>query len=222
MAIVLHSMSVRHLRGALVLAAAVGLGAAAALRGRLGRELLVAVAWDAAALTFVATMLLVTSRYDERRVAKKVRHRAPSSLLVSGTALCSALFGVYAIALLVAASGDAGRLRALQLGVGLLTTVVSWALVHLLFALEYAKLFYLGGEGDGGTPPGGLDFPGGQPPDYADFVYFAFVIGVACQTADVAITGRAMRRTALLHGLLAFLFNTVILATTVNVAAGLG
>ena len=73
-----------------------------------------------------------------------------------------------------------------------------------------------------GPPPGGLDFPGGHPPEYTDFLYFSFIIGVANQTADVDISGRKIRRIALLHGLIAFLFNTVILAATINVAAGLG
>jgi uncharacterized membrane protein len=221
MAILLHSFSARHLRGALLLATATGATAAVLLRDRLDHEILVAIAWDAAVLAFLVVMVAVTSRYDESVMAKKVRHRAPSSLMVGATALGSALFGIYAIALLLSATGDDGRLRALHIGVGLATTILSWALVHLLFALEYAKLFYVGGPADG-PPPGGLDFPGGHPPDYADFLYFSFIIGVACQTADVAITGRRMRRMSLLHGLIAFLFNTVILAATINVAAGLG
>ena len=107
--------------------------------------------------------------------------------------------------------------------VALLTTTLSWGLVHLLFALEYAKLFYVEPHGiDHDRPPGGLEFPGGHPPEYTDFLYFSFIIGVACQTADVDITSRPMRRMALLHGLIAFLFNTVILAATINVAASLG
>ena len=105
----------------------------------------------------------------------------------------------------------------------LLTTALSWGLVHLLFALEYAKLFYLDPHGaDGAPPPGGLDFPGGHQPDYADFLYFSFIIGVACQTAEVATsTARRCARSSLAQGLIAFLFNTVILAATINVAAGL-
>ena len=70
-------------------------------------------------------------------------------------------------------------------------------------------------------PPGGLEFPGGHLPEYSDFLYFSFIIGVACQTGDVDISSRHMRRMALLHGLIAFLFNTVILAATINIAASL-
>lgn len=221
MAVMLHGLSSRSLRGALILATAVGAAAAALLRGRLGYELMVAVAWDLAVLSFIVTMVVVTSRFSAAQMAKKVLHRAPSSFLVGGTALSSALFGIYAIVLLLSASGDSEPLKALHLVVALLTTLLSWALVHLLFALEYAKLFYLP-HAEGDSPPGGLDFPGKEPPDYADFLYFSFIIGVACQTADVSISGGTMRRRALLHGLIAFLFNTVILAATINVAAGLG
>lgn len=219
MTIILHALSTRHLGGALTLASAVGVAAAALMRGRLDHELTVAVAWDLAVLIFLAVMVAVITHYDGSQMAKKVRHRAPSSAMVGLTALCSALFGIFAIALLLGSLDTEGTPLAVRLAVGLLTTVLSWALVHLLFALEYAKLYYLPGPAE--APPGGLDFPGGQLPDYWDFLYFSFGIGIACQTADVSITGRAMRHMALAHGLIAFLFNTVILAATVNVAASL-
>jgi uncharacterized membrane protein len=220
MAIILHSLSARHLGGALMLATGVGLAAAIVLRERLDYELLVALIWDGAVLSFLAIMIAAAVRYDESEMPKRARHRPPSSLLLGGMALCSALFGIYAIALLLTAAGGPGERRALHLAVGLLTTILSWALVHLLFALEYAKLFYDSEPADG-LPAGGLSFPGGHPPDYSDFLYFSFAIGVSCQTADVAITARRVRRMVLLQSVLAFLFNTVILAATINVAAGL-
>ena len=175
-------------------------------------------------LIFIAAAVLrATWRYDETQMTRKVRHRAPSSLLVGCTALSAALLGIYALMLLVTASGESDSGKTLQLIVALLTTALSWGLVHLLFALENAKLFYLAPYGAGrDAPPGGLEFPGGHPPEYSDFLYFSFIIGVACQTADVDITARRMRRMALLHGLIAFLFNTVILAATINVAASFG
>ncbi|HPU80772.1 DUF1345 domain-containing protein, partial [Accumulibacter sp.] len=69
--------------------------------------------------------------------------------------------------------------------------------------------------------PGGLDFPGGHAPDYGDFLYFACVIGTSGQTADVSLSSRSMRRTGLVHCVLAFFFNTTILALTINIASGL-
>ena len=223
MTVHLHALSTRHLRGSLALATLVGVSAATLLWGRIRYEVLVAVAWDVAVLIFMLAMLHATSGFDERRMLHKVRHRAPSSLLVAGTALSAALFGIYALMLLLTASSDSAPAKAVQLTVALVTTLLSWSLVHLLFALEYAKLFYLApDEAEDMPPPGGLQFPGGHTPDYADFLYFSFIIGVAAQTADVAITSRPMRRRSLAHSLIAFLFNTVILAATINVAAGLG
>jgi uncharacterized membrane protein len=98
------------------------------------------------------------------------------------------------------------------------TIFLSWSFVHTAFALHYAHEYYVD-RGPEGEP--GLEFPGGASPDYLDFLYFSFVIGTTSQTADVSIVSRAMRRLALLHGIVAFLFNTTLLALTVNIAAGL-
>jgi uncharacterized membrane protein len=98
------------------------------------------------------------------------------------------------------------------------TIFISWCFVHTAFALHYAHEFYVD-RGPSGGP--GLEFPGGAPPDYLDFLYFSFVIGTTSQTADVSIVSRAMRRLALLHGIVAFVFNTTLLALTINIAAGL-
>lgn len=98
------------------------------------------------------------------------------------------------------------------------TIFISWCFVHTAFALHYAHEFYVD-RGPKGGP--GLEFPGGAAPDYLDFLYFSFVIGTTSQTADVSIISRAMRRLALLHGIVAFVFNTTLLALTINIAAGL-
>jgi len=100
-----------------------------------------------------------------------------------------------------------------QIGLALLTIALSWALIHTTFALHYAHDYYRGA-------PGGLAFPGEpQEPDYWDFVYFSFVIGMTAQVSDVGITGRTIRRTATAHGVISFTFNTALLALTINIAA---
>jgi uncharacterized membrane protein len=95
------------------------------------------------------------------------------------------------------------------------TIVLSWAAIHTTFALHYAHEYYRGGE------VGGLAFPGDgeQQPDYWDFVYFSFVIGMTAQVSDVGITDRMIRRTAIAHGVVSFIFNTALLALMVNIAA---
>lgn len=97
------------------------------------------------------------------------------------------------------------------------TVALSWTFTHTVFTLHYAKVYYRPDE-DG---PGGLDFPGGREPDYRDFLYYSFVIGCAAQTGDIATTSVAMRCLTLVHGIVAFTFNTAILALTINVGASL-
>lgn len=95
----------------------------------------------------------------------------------------------------------------------------SWLLMQSMFALHYARVFYRPAPSHD-EPARGLAFPGGQEPDYLDFLYFAAVVGMTSQVSDVAIASRRMRRLTLLHGLLSFAFNLVVLALAVNVFAG--
>jgi uncharacterized membrane protein len=100
------------------------------------------------------------------------------------------------------------------------TLLASWLVTHVSFAFRYAHEYYAKDLG-GPKIDRGLDFPGDDEPDYLDFMYFALVLGMTFQVSDVDITSRKLRRVAALHGLLSFLFNTVIVALTVNIAAGL-
>jgi uncharacterized membrane protein len=102
-----------------------------------------------------------------------------------------------------------------ELALATVTIALSWATVHTTFALHYAHDFYRG-------TPGGLQFPSGdqhEDADYWDFVYFSFVIGMTAQVSDVGITDRTIRRTATVHGIISFVFNTALLALMVNIAA---
>ena len=98
------------------------------------------------------------------------------------------------------------------------TLALSWLFLNATFGLHYAHEYY--GDDARRQARGGLEFPGGGTPDYWDFAYFAFVLGMTFQVSDVQITSRRMRRIALAHGLLAFVFNVVIVAVSVNVVAG--
>lgn len=111
-----------------------------------------------------------------------------------------------------------GTLRYAHIALAALTIASSWAFTQVMFALHYAHDYYAT-EVRGGH--GGLDFPGGHAPDYGDFLYFASVIGTSGQTADVSFTNRKMRRTGLVHCVLAFFFNTTLVALTINIASGL-
>jgi uncharacterized membrane protein len=107
---------------------------------------------------------------------------------------------------------------ALRVALLVVTLLLSWLMTHTAFALRYAHEYYAV-SGRDGEVDGGLEFPGEKTPDYWDFLYFALVLGMTFQVSDVQITARKLRRLATVHGLLAFLFNTVILALSVNIGA---
>ena len=149
------------------------------------------------------------------------------ALALFALAISLVIFGVHAIAsphtrlstrLLVA--WDAGVLvyliRAPSLTLAVATILLSWTFIHVIFALHYAHEYY--GEGAKG---GGLSFPGDDRPDYWDFVYFSFVIGMTFQVSDVQVTSKLLRRIVVAHGVLSFFFSVTILALAVNLAAGL-
>ena len=110
--------------------------------------------------------------------------------------------------------------RGMAVGLVAATLLLSWLVTHLVFTYRYAHEYYTT-SGGGPEVDGGLEFPGNEPPDYWDFVYFSLVLGMTFQVSDVQITSRKFRRLATLHGLIGFFFNTVIVALTVNIAAGL-
>ncbi len=117
-------------------------------------------------------------------------------------------------------NGLSAEQKSLRVVLVVVTLLASWLMTHTSFALRYAHEYY--SHDEGGTDfDRGLEFPGERWPDYLDFLYFVLVLGMTFQVSDVQITARKMRRLATVHGLLSFLFNTIILALTVNIAAGL-
>lgn len=125
--------------------------------------------------------------------------------------------------LLINAQGPADALR---LALAVLSVVLSWFTIHTMAAFHYAYEYYeapeASGAANGGGVVGGLEFPGRDEPDGTAFVYFAYVLGMTAQTADVNLTSNAMRRLVTLHSVFAFFFNTVIVAATVNLVVALG
>ncbi len=111
-----------------------------------------------------------------------------------------------------------------HIGFSIISVVLSWALIHTVFTFRYAHLYYTCHKDEIGIKkefPGGLQFPGEREPDYLDFAYFSFVIGMTFQVSDVTISSRQIRHLSLFHGLISFVFNTVILALSVGIIAGL-
>jgi uncharacterized membrane protein len=125
------------------------------------------------------------------------------------------------VAQLGALKSEHGLDRTISVGLSVSTIVLSWLLMHTVFAVYYAHEFHGGGRAASGGKGRGLKFPDDSTPDYLDFLYFSFVVGTTNQTSDTAVTSRAMRRVVMIHGILSFVFNTTVIALTVNLAAQL-
>ena len=204
-------------RTRVMVAASVGVLAAFVVAWFVPWQLTVLVGWDVTAALVVGTVWLSIGRFTSQQTAEFATReddtRAGTHLLLLGAALVS-LVGVV-LAFLKANSG-AHHDEVLLEAFGVVTIVCSWLLVHTVFALRYAHIYYT-------EPRGGIDFKakGREDPDYVDFAYTAFTIGMTFQVSDTDITQREMRRQVLRHALISFVFGAVIVATMVNVIASL-
>ena len=177
------------------------------------------VGWNVGACLYLilAARMMFWSTHERMRVRAFQHDEGRTVVLV--LVVTAALMCIGAIVAELAVVKDLkGTLRYGHIGLAALTIVSSWAFTQVMFALHYAHDYYateIRGE------HGGLDFPGGHAPDYGDFVYFASVIGTSGQTADVSFTSRKMRRTGTVQCVLAFFFNTTLIALTINIASGL-
>ncbi len=186
----------------------------------------VLIGWNAGMFAyFVAVGVMVWSS-DNRSLARRAAAQDDGrfAILFLTIFAAAAAFGAIFYQLLLV-KDEHGLNRSFHVGLAALTVISSWAFIHIMFALHYASECFLVRNtkvSPEAKVHGGLRFPGeDEPPDYLDFFYFSFVIGVACATADVNITSRSIRRTALIHSVVAFFFNSAVLALTVNIAAGL-
>ena len=177
--------------------------------------------WDLFCVAYLALTLhaLAGQGPAEIRARAAQQDQGPAVVLLLILAACLASLGAVALELSLA-QHDAGFVKAARVTGAFVTVTASWLTLQLVFALHYAHEYYAPDPATG-TDAGGLAFPGGEPPDYWDFLHFAVVIGVAAQTADVAFTGKALRRLGTTHSLIAFAFNTLVLALTINLLAGL-
>jgi uncharacterized membrane protein len=187
-----------------------------------------ALGWDVGVSLFLAESALKLVR---ARSTDDIRRRAAildeAGVAVLPLALLAALASVaVVVGEAVRAAEDQSEVGGAA-GMALATVALSWTFVHLIFAFHYAHEFYAPAVAGGAhgraksRDRGGLIFPGGEDPDYWDFVHFSLIIGVAQQTADIQISNRALRRTATVHSVMAFVFNTVVVALTVNMAVNL-
>jgi len=211
-------------RHRLVIALAAAAVVSFSLRGRVPFPTETIATWDTFAfcVLFLAWLtILTTPTYKLRARAKE---QDVSRFVIFIFVVVAACAGLFAVGFLI--SIHKAELRGhftthLLLALG--TVVFSWGVVHTVFGMRYGHAFYGDSDEPGGSdqPAGGLIFPGDITPDYFDFAYFSFVIGMTCQVSDVQISSRRMRRLTLVHSVLSFGFNTVILALLINTVSSL-
>jgi uncharacterized membrane protein len=171
--------------------------------------------WDVGVALYLVLALRLMSTADVHRIRLRARLQDEGQFTILALTAAAALASLGAIVALLGMTGGNDR-EPTHLLLGVVTILLSWTFTHIMFALHYAHEFYDENGGKGG----GLLFPGDlKEPDYWDFVYFSFVIGMTSQVSDVAITCRPIRHTVSAHGIISFIFNVTLLALTVNIAA---
>lgn len=208
-------------RPRLFLAGFVGLATGALLPASLLPHSRAIIAWDVG-VAFYLTLIahLFTVQQPEHMPADAAAQQEGEwTIFWITVGAVAASFGAIILEFSASKDMDPG-VRGLHVALVAVTLLASWLMTHTVFAMRYAHEYYE-------TAPGhveidkGLEFPGDEAPDYWDFFYFSMVLGMTFQVSDVQITSRMLRRLAVVHGLLGFLFNTVIIALTVNIGAGL-
>jgi len=169
------------------------------------------VGWDIGVAVYLVLAGLIFAKEDVAHIRRQAAVQDEGAVLILFLTAVAALASLGAI---VAELGAGGK-TPLHLALAVVTLVLSWVFTHVIFALHYAHEFYEADEG----PDRGLEFPGKGEPDYWDFVYFSFVIGMTSQVSDVAVTSKSIRRTVSAHGVVSFVFNATLVALTVNIAA---
>jgi uncharacterized membrane protein len=192
-----------------------------ALPGALSPTTRAVVAWDIGVLVYLllAAQLFMSEAPDQMPAAAEAQQEGEWTIFALTLAVVIVSFVAVSTEFSAIKSASSNE-KGWQVTLVAVTLFLSWLVTHVTFAFRYAHEYYAHDEG-GPEIDRGLDFPGNNEPDYLDFLYFALVLGMTFQVSDVSITARKLRRVATLHGLLSFLFNTVIVAFTVNIAAGL-
>jgi uncharacterized membrane protein len=172
------------------------------------------VGWDALALTYLGLTWWLIWPLNPGRTAQRATRHDPTRAVSYVLLLTAALASVLALGLvLFGASRSSGTAEALRVALGVGSVVVSWVVVHTVYTLRYATMWY--------SDSGGIRFHQTQPPCYRDFAYVAFTVGMTFQVSDTALTTSTIRRTALFHALTSYPLGTLILAGTVNLITGL-
>jgi uncharacterized membrane protein len=196
--------------------AIVGIVVGIVVSNRLGWQLAPVAGWGAACVVYLVWIWAIIGGQDpdgtREHATREDPGRAVSEVLVLGASIAS-LAAVMIV--LLRAHTVHGVNQGLLAGVAVASVALSWTLIHTLYTLRYARMYY-------GDPIGGIDFNQEEPPRYSDFAYLAFDLGMTFQVSDTTLKSSLFRSVVLRHTLLSYVFGSVILATVINLVAGLG
>ena len=196
-------------------AASVGIIAGGVVSGFTFWQAATLIGWDVGALFLVAWIWWAVGRLSPEESRSHATREDTSIQLTELIVLAAGVALLAAVGLALIRAGKAtGGTKAYLIALGLVSVALSWGLVHTVFTLRYARTFY-------SQPVGGIDFNEEDPPSYLDFAYLALTIGMTFQVSDTNLTSKAIRRTALSHALLSYLFGAVIVALVINVVSSL-
>jgi uncharacterized membrane protein len=175
----------------------------------------VLIGWSAAALFYVVGVWLTVEGFDAATTKKHAVREDPSVATTDLLVVSAGVASLAAVGLVLVKAGSAhGGTKAYLMVIGVFSVAVAWAAVHTVFTLRYARLFY-------SPPMGGIDFNEDDDPTYVDFAYLALTIGMTFQVSDTDLTSKPVRRSALHHALLSYLFGAVVVALVINVVSSL-
>ncbi|MEO6947994.1 MAG: DUF1345 domain-containing protein [Ginsengibacter sp.] len=177
----------------------------------------VMLGWDVFCLAMIIMSWITFFQADDRHIRQIAGKQDPKRAIVFAIILIATLAGMFAVLLLIMAKKDGSESTDYKTPIAVAGMLLSWFLIHTTFTFRYAHIFYGDNKNDKSTHAGGLEFPEDDKPDYLDFAYFSFVLGMTFQVSDIQITSKRFRKLALLHGLISFSFSTVMIALTINV-----
>lgn len=175
-----------------------------------------AAGWATACVVYIAWVWLVIARLDPEQTREHATREDPGHRVTDALVLIASVVSLAAVVLiLVVARSEHGVARAGVAVLAVASVALSWLLVHTLYTVRYARMYYT-------APVGGVDFNQAEPPRYSDFAYLAFTLGMTFQVSDTNLRSSALRSVVIWHTLLSYVFGSVILASIVNLIAGLG
>lgn len=178
------------------------------------------ISWSVFAFSYIITSWIIFFGQKPEQIRALSKREDGSRLYVFSLIIVSSFASLLMVLLLMLSQNTKATPQTVFIPVAIGGILFSWIMVHTIFGFHYAHLYYGDDTNDSTKHAGGLEFPGDKKPDYLDFAYFSFVVGMTFQVSDVAVTSKSIRQLVLLHGLLSFGLNTFVVALTINLVAG--